>query len=56
MYILKWCNILGYCLFGMFLSIEGVCMYCLCEILKEIVVCGLGGKIILKMKKIFVEV
>lgn len=40
----------------MFLSIVSVCMYCLCEILKEIIVCGLVGKLILKMKKIFDEV
>ena len=34
------------------LSTASACMYCSCEISKEITACGSAGKLTLKMKKI----
>lgn len=54
-YVPKRCSTAGYCSCGMPLSPAGACVYCSCEISKEIIACGLAGKITVKMKKILAE-
>lgn len=50
--VVQHCRLLFMC---MSLSPAGACMYCSCEISKEIIACGLAGKMILKMKTILAE-
>lgn len=45
----------GYCSCGMPLSTASACMYCSCEISKEIIACGSAGKLTVKMKQILAE-
>lgn len=54
-YVPKRCSTAGYCSCGMPLSTASACMYCSCEISKEIIACGSAGKLTVKMKKILAE-
>lgn len=44
-YVSKWCSTAGYCSCGMPFSPAGGCVHSSCEISKEIIACGLAGKI-----------
>ena len=54
-YVPKWYSTAGYCSCGMPLSTTTACMYSSCEISREIIACGLAGKLTAKMKKLLLK-